>query len=190
MHFGKELDLKHKSENRFKRKIGKPPPKLPSPAAQPPLPRVWPKPGVARVAQPGAACSPLPPWIIRLGGPARPRAVRLGGPARPRGPHARRARRRLLLLRRPGGAHLSSLSLKLPPSLSPLYPPTHVSLCLSQSLSPTSLRHPRCPSMSSALAPPLVSPDSSSSSLPRPFLPPTRRSPSRGVPDLPSSTMA
>jgi hypothetical protein len=78
---------------------------------------------------------------------------------------------------------------KLPPSLSPL-PPTHVSLSLARALSPTSPRRPRRPSTPSALAPPAMSPDSSSSSLPRRFLPPTRRPPPRGVPNLPSSAMA
>jgi hypothetical protein len=141
MHFSKELELKHKSQNRLKRKIGKPPPKLPSPAAQLPLLRARPKPGVAPAAQPGAAYFPPSPWVGQLA------PSRSSGPARPRIPHSRHARRWLRhCCCRPSGAHLSSPSPKLPPSLSPLPPPPRTSLSPSRDLS--------LPPLSDALAAP------------------------------------
>jgi hypothetical protein len=164
MHFGKELELKHKSENRLKKKIGKNP-QAPSPLG----------PGVACFS-PSSSPPPrgpawrglLPPLLLSLGlaswrGPVCPRAVRLGGQAASSAFPARGARGGYAAATAWWWAPIVIPHPQKPPPCSPLPPDV-------RSLSPTSPRRPRRPSTLSTFALPVVSLVLLSFPLPHPLL--------------------
>jgi hypothetical protein len=125
----------------------------------------------SRVAPRPARGPPLP-------GPASRRGPAAPAPAPPRVPRARRA-----------GGYSSRRRPWWAPPVSPNRPfhstPDARSFPLPPPPRPRRSEPPSTSSACTAFAPPTVSPDSSSSSLPRPFLPPARWPPPRGVPDPP-----